>query len=63
MTDKANFAAGRVKQFLVIVATFAVIFVNYLAGTGYINDKTPAEISDKFPSLLTPAGYAFAIWG
>ena len=62
MTDKANFAAERVKQFLVIVATFAVISVNYLAGIGYINDKTPAEISDKFPSLLTPAGYAFAIW-
>lgn len=62
MTDKSVFARERFKQILVVCATLAVVFVNYLAGVGYINDKTPAEISDKFPSLLTPAGYAFVIW-
>jgi len=62
MTDKTNFAVERVKQILVVFATIVVVFVNYLAGVGYINDKTPGEISDKFPSLITPAGYAFAIW-
>lgn len=62
MTDKPISAAERIKQILVVFATIAVVFVNYLAGTGYINDKTPGEISDKFPSLLTPAGYAFVIW-
>ena len=51
-----------IKQILVIVATFGVIFVNYLAGVGYINQKTPAFISDKYPTLITPSGYAFAIW-
>lgn len=61
MPDKINFAE-RVKQFLVFIATAAVIFVNYLAAAGRINDATPGEISDKFPTLLTPAGYAFAIW-
>lgn len=63
MTDKTNHAAGeRIKQFLVVFATLAVVFVNYLAGIGYINARTPGEISDEFPSLLTPAGYAFSIW-
>lgn len=51
-----------IKQLLVIIATAGVIFVNYLAGTGKINDTTPAEISDKYPTMLTPAGYAFSIW-
>jgi hypothetical protein len=52
----------RIKQILVIVATFGVIFVNYLAGSGYINQRTPEVISDNYPTLITPSGYAFAIW-
>lgn len=52
----------RIKQILVVVATVGVIFINYLAGTGYINNRTPEYISDKYPTAITPAGYAFAIW-
>ncbi len=52
----------RIKQILVIIATFGVILVNYLAGSGYINQRTPGAISDKYPTLITPSGYAFAIW-
>jgi hypothetical protein len=52
----------RIKQILVIVATFGVIFVNYLAAKGYINQQTPETISNKYPTLVTPSGYAFAIW-
>lgn len=52
----------RIKQFLVVIATFGVITVNYLAGTGYINQRTPQFISDKYPNFLTPSGYAFVIW-
>lgn len=52
----------RIKQILVIAATFGVIFVNYLAGSGYINQKTPEAISNEYPTLITPSGYAFAIW-
>ncbi len=50
------------KQILVIIATFGVIAVNYFAAQGYINNITPAAISDKYPTLITPAGYAFSIW-
>jgi hypothetical protein len=62
MTVKTNSTSERLKQFLVLFATLLIVFVNYLAASGYINDKTPAEISEKYPSLITPAGYAFAIW-
>lgn len=62
MTEKTNLNAERVRQFLVVAATAGTLFVNYLAGTGYINNKTPADISDQYPTLLTPSGYAFSIW-
>jgi hypothetical protein len=52
----------RIKQILVIVATAGVIFVNYLAGTGQINNTSTGYISDKYPTAITPAGYAFSIW-
>jgi translocator protein len=53
----------KIKQTLVLIATFAVIFVNYLASTGYINGVTPDFVSNKYPTIVTPAGYAFSIWG
>ena len=52
----------RAKQIVVVFATVCVIFVNFLAAKGYINDRTPEMISDKYPTFITPAGYAFAIW-
>ncbi|MEO8072442.1 MAG: tryptophan-rich sensory protein [Acidobacteriota bacterium] len=50
------------KQILVIIATLGVIAINYFAAQGYINNITPATISDKYPTFITPSGYAFAIW-
>jgi translocator protein len=50
------------KQVLVILATATVIFVNYLASIAYIGGITPNYISDKYPTIVTPAGFAFAIW-
>lgn len=47
---------------LVVVATIATIVFNGLAATGYVNGITPAAISAKYPTVLTPAGYAFSIW-
>lgn len=43
--------------------TFAIIFSNYYSNTGAIGGATVGDISDKYNSLFTPAGYAFAIWG
>ncbi len=47
---------------LVIVATVGVIAFNYLAATGYLGGVMPSFISDKYPTRVTPAGFAFAIW-
>ena len=45
------------------VAFGATIAVNALAELLPIGGKTTGEISDIYPSLLSPAGYAFMIWG
>lgn len=60
---ETNFMNQKLKSILVIVATLGMILVNGLASRGYVNGITPKEISDKYPSFLTPAGYAFVIWG
>ena len=53
----------RLKPILVIIATVGTIFVNWMAGIGYINGTSTGAISDKYPTFVTPAGFAFAIWG
>jgi hypothetical protein len=51
-------------KWLNVVAFVAVVFVNGLAGsTTLIGGKTTAQISDAYPTLITPAGYVFSIWG
>jgi benzodiazapine receptor len=47
-----------------IGAFIATVVVNSLAGsTTVLNGKNTAEISDTYPTLITPAGYVFSIWG
>lgn len=59
----ANDVTGtdRIRSILVLAATIGVIVFNWLAATGRLGSDT-AAISDKYPTLLTPAGYAFTIW-
>ena len=46
------------------LAAFAVtILFNALANALPLNGQTTGAISDKFPSLFTPAGFTFGIWG
>ena len=44
---------------------FAVmVAINALAGsTTLLNGKLSGEISDLYPTLITPAGFTFSIWG
>lgn len=46
-----------------IVAFLIVIVANVLSNTLPINNQTMAAISAKYPSLFTPAGFTFSIWG
>lgn len=46
------------------LAAFALtVLVNVLSNTLPINGQTMPEISAKYPSLFTPAGFTFSIWG
>lgn len=55
-------ATDKMRSFLVLIATAAVIGFNVLASTGYLNGVLTSEVSDRYPTVLTPAGFAFTIW-
>ncbi len=59
---KNPFAADRLRAWLVLLATVATIVFNALAAAGYVNGVTPDVISDRYQTIVTPAGYAFSIW-
>jgi benzodiazapine receptor len=47
-----------------IVAFVVMIVVNGLAGsTTLLGGVTSADVSDMYPTLVTPAGFTFAVWG
>lgn len=47
-----------------VMAFILMIIMNGLAGsTTFLGGKLTAEISDAYPTLITPAGYVFSIWG
>jgi benzodiazapine receptor len=50
-------------QSLNIFAFILTIVVNGLANSAGLNGRTTAEISDLYPTAVTPAGYVFSIWG
>lgn len=45
------------------VALAAVLVTNALANALPIGGRTTGEVSARFPTLVTPAPYAFGIWG
>lgn len=51
---------------LLLANTITLIFalvMNSLQGSQLFNGTTVGEVSAKYETLFTPAGYAFAIWG
>ena len=50
------------RSILVLVATIGMIVFNWLAAVGRVSGVTPDVISAKYPTMITPAGYGFAIW-
>jgi benzodiazapine receptor len=51
-------------QAINIVAYVVTLIVNGLAGsTTVLGGVTSAQVSDNYPTLVTPAGFTFAIWG
>ena len=54
---------GRLWRWVTALAIFGNIFLNYYANTHPFNGQTMGQVSAKYPTSLTPAGYAFSIWG
>ncbi len=52
----------KIRQILVIIATIGMLIFNWLAATGVLGGIETGEVSDKYTTHITPAGYAFAIW-
>ena len=51
-------------QAINVVAFAVMIVVNGLAGsTTVLGGVTSADVSNMYPTLITPAGFTFAIWG
>jgi benzodiazapine receptor len=51
-------------QVINVIFFIATVAINALAGsTTLLNGKTSGEISDLYPTLITPAGFTFSIWG
>jgi len=46
-----------------IAALVVTLVINGLAGTTLLNNRTTADVSAAYPTLITPAGYVFSIWG
>jgi hypothetical protein len=45
-----------------MLGSVAMIAINGLAANGLINGVTPDVISERYPTVVTPAAYAFSIW-
>jgi hypothetical protein len=57
-------ANSTVLKWMNVLAFVLTVVVNSLAGsTTLLGGKLTAEISDANPTLVTPAGYVFSIWG
>ena len=51
---------------LIILNTLTLLFaliMNGLSGSAVFGGKTVGAVSEKYNTLIAPAGYAFAIWG
>lgn len=55
--------SDRLRQFLVVFSIISMIVMNYLSNIRVFAETTNADISRKYQTLITPAGYAFSIWG
>lgn len=52
-----------VQRWVFIAAVILLIVMNFLSTSIPFGGKTVADVSGTFHTLITPAGYAFSIWG
>lgn len=54
--------SDRRRQLVILAAYVVTVIVNGFAVALPLNGQSTAEISDRYATLVTPAGYVFAIW-
>ena len=50
-------------KILMVLFYLGMLTVNVLANTIPFNQRSTGEISDRYPTLFTPSGFTFSIWG
>ena len=50
-------------QALVALTYLVMIGTNFAANALPLNGRRTGEVSDSYPSLFTPAGFTFSVWG
>jgi hypothetical protein len=63
MDKLSNSSGNRIWRWVALVAVLINIFFNYYMNSNPPGGLTNAEVSARYPTLFTPAGYAFSIWG
>jgi hypothetical protein len=58
-----NQSKGNLLRFGNIAAFIVTLVINGLASTTVLNGRSTAQVSNLYTSMITPAGYVFAIWG
>ena len=58
----ADTARGPIKV-VVLLTYLAMIATNVLANALPLNGRRTGDVSDAYPSLFTPAGVTFSVWG
>ena len=53
----------KTKAWVNLALFFTTIGVNALGAFGFINGLSQKEISDRYPTLITPGSSTFSIWG
>jgi hypothetical protein len=56
-------SGARYWRWLAAAAIFGCILLNYWWNTHPANGQNMGRVSAQYPTLLTPAGWAFSIWG
>lgn len=55
--------SDKLRQFLVVFTVVSVLVMNYLSQSLPFGGQTNGQVSDKYHTDFTPAGFAFSIWG
>ena len=53
----------KTKAWVNLALFIATLAINALGAFGFINNLSQKEISDKYPTLITPSSGTFSIWG